>query len=119
MKYIEQLLQRVIDQAAEGNTSFCVLLESKKSPNRWVQLSWDTINAAYPFAEDPTTKIRDLELPEFAYLEISGWEPSKFATFEHGAVKLDEISAFVTSYFKNVLGVSAAKKDMRIEEQQL
>jgi hypothetical protein len=119
MNHIEQLLKMVIDQAAEGNTSFCVLLESKTSPQRWMQLSWDTINAAYPFAEEPLIKIRQLELPEFPNLEIAGWKPRKFATIEHGADKLDEISAFVIAYFKKVLGVSAAKKDLRVEEQQL
>jgi hypothetical protein len=119
MNHIEELLKRVIDQAAEGNTSFCVLLESKSSPDQWVQLSWDTINAAYPFAQEPMEKLRELKLPEFPYLEISGWEPHKVATFEHGADDLKQIAAFVTAYFKKVLGVSAATKDLRTEEQQL
>ncbi len=119
MKHIEKLLKRVVDQAIEGNTSLCELLESKASSDQWVQLTWDSINASYPFADEPIATMRDLGLPVPSFLELDSWKPHSFVTFEHGANTFDEISAFVAAYFEKVLGTSAAEKDLRIVEEQL
>lgn len=119
MKYIEKLLQRAIDEAAEGNVDFCVLLESKSDEKCWVQLTWDSINVAYPFKQKPLRKLEELGIETFAGIEVSQWKPGLFATFGHGADVLKEMAVFVASYFELALGVSPARKEMRIEEQQL
>ena len=119
MTHIEQLLQRAIDEAADGNEGFCILIESKDSADKWLQLRYDAINAAYPFSEEPLAKARELDLPQFPYMEVEGWEPKAFATFSHGADRLDQLADFVIAYLEKVLGVSAAANDLNVEEQQL
>ncbi len=119
MNQIEQLLKEVIGQAAEGNEGFCVLLEARTAPDKWVQLTWEAINGAYPFSTEPLAKVRELALPDYPYLEVSDWKPGKFVTFAHGAERTDQIATFVTAYFQNVLGVSAAEAHLRVERQQL
>jgi hypothetical protein len=116
MNHVKTLLTKVIDEAAAGNDSLCILLESKRSSDKWVQLTWDNVNAAYPLADDPAEKLAAL-VP--ACFELSTWEPRLYVTWEHGGERLDEIAAFVVAYFEKVLDVGAAKNDLRVEEQQL
>jgi hypothetical protein len=117
MHHIQELLERAIKEAENGNPDFCILLESRSSPDRWVQLKWDAVNAAYPFAGDPLAKIRELKLPEFPYLEVEEWEPNRFAIFAHGADAQDQIATFVALYFERALAVNPAIENLRIEEQ--
>jgi hypothetical protein len=119
VKHIEELLQKVIDQAAAGKTGYCITLESREEPKKWVQFTWDTINAAYPFVAEPSSMLRELKLPDSSHLELSGWEPNTFATFEHPADQLDRSAMFVAAYFDKVLGVSAKRSDLRVTEQEL
>src|SRR4051794_21680590 len=119
MNFIEQRLNHVIAAAADGRTSLCVTLESKSDPNKWVQFTWDTINAAFPFADEPLGRIKALELPVFPSQEFNSWKPMQFATFHHGVKDLEQIAAFVSAYLEKVLGVSAAEEALKIEEQEL
>jgi hypothetical protein len=117
MNHVKTLLAKVIDEAAAGNDAFCILLESKKSSDKWVQLtSWDEVNAAYPLADDPAEKLAALVPAGF---KLSAWEPRLYVTWEHGGDRLDDLAAFIVVYFEQVLGASSAKNDLRVEEQQL
>ncbi len=119
MQYIQRLLEHVIDAAARGNTDLCIHLESKSTPDRWVQLTFDSINATYPFADEPLAKARALELPQYRSLEVMDWKPNVYATFEHGTDELEQVAAFVAEYMQKILGVNPAEPDVRVEEQQL
>ena len=117
--HIEQHLERVIAAAADGNPQLCIVLESISKPAMWMQIAWDMLNASYPFADEPRAKLQALGIDEYPYLEVTSWEPHKYATLAHGADPVPAIAAFVVAYFEKMLGVSAAPDALRIEEQQL
>jgi hypothetical protein len=119
MNHIEGLLRRVVDEAAEGNPDCCILLESASDPNKWVQLTWANVNAAYPFPDEPLARLRAARVPEYPDYSLLCWESGKYATFDHPADPLDGIAAFVAGYFERVLGVSAAEEALRVEVEQL
>jgi len=116
MHCIEHALKLAISNAAEGDTDFRVTLEAIGAPEKWVQLSWDTINAAYPAEKPPLETLASLSfnLPE--YVTVSDWKANEYATFEHGAEPLLELVRFVEQYFLKVLDVSAIDNSLRIAE---
>jgi hypothetical protein len=118
-KSIEEYLEQVVSEAETGNTDCCILLEAKKDSGQWVQLTWDSINAAYPFVEEPLMKLKELKIGLFPGLELSSWEQKKYATFEHPAQPLGQLARFVEEYLTRVLGVGVQRKDLRVEQQQL
>jgi hypothetical protein len=105
MGLIEQCLREAIDEAAAGNADFFVTLEAAGDESRWVQLTWDRINFAYPLKVSPLKALgeRGVALPDF--IELSEWEGGQFATFEHGAEPVDGLVSFVESYLARVLSV--------------
>jgi hypothetical protein len=115
--HIERWLRRAVEAAAAGDIDCCILLESLRDVGSWVQLTWDTVNAAYPFADDPMARVRAAGVPEYPYCELTAWEPEKYATFEHPAEPLDRVAGFVAAYFERVLGVSAAEGALRVLEE--
>jgi hypothetical protein len=54
MESIERRLQDVVGAAENGNTDLCVTLEAEADPDRWVQLTWDSLNFAYPLTAAPS-----------------------------------------------------------------
>jgi hypothetical protein len=107
---VAEWFQRAVAAAEEGESGFVVTLESRRDANKWIQLTWDAINVAYPLATDPGAELarRGFELPE--YVELSSWEAGKFATFAHAAEPLPELVAFVERYSREVLGVDPSEE---------
>jgi hypothetical protein len=105
MGIVADSFRRAVAAAEEGERDFTVTLESRQDPNRWIQLTWDAINVAFPLATEPTAELarRGFTLPED--VELAAWEAGKFATFEHGAEPFAELVAFVERYSREVLGV--------------
>ncbi len=119
MQHIEQWLCRVADEAKAGNKEYCVLLESVAFPDRWVQLTWDSVNAAYPYTDEPLARIRADGVPTYPNMTLSEWESEKYATFKHPLKPLAEIAEFVSQYIEVILGVSSAEDALSVEEEQL
>jgi hypothetical protein len=113
------LLQEAIDQAVDGNSDLCVTIESVANPDKWIQLTWDTVNAAYPYADNPLDHLRELKLPDYPDLKLVTWEPNKFATFGHAANDVDRIAKFVGAYLEALLGVCVNEETLRIQKEML
>ena len=105
MGMVAEWFQRAVVAAEEGESGFVVTLESRRDADKWIQLTWDAINAAYPLATEPSAELarRGFMLPE--HVELSSWEAGKFVTFGHAAEPLPELAAFVERYCREVLGV--------------
>jgi hypothetical protein len=105
MNLIEQCLREAIDEAEGGNADFFVTLEAAGDETRWVQLTWDRLNFAYPLKGSPlkALKERGVALPRF--VELSEWESGQFATFEHGAEPVAGLVSFIESYLTCVLSI--------------
>jgi hypothetical protein len=73
-----------VREALVGGRSWCATFRISSDPNRWVQFTAGTINAAYPQSEAPETRLG--ELGSFA---LTGWAPNKYIT---GVLALEDAS---------------------------
>jgi hypothetical protein len=64
-----------VREALVGGSSWCATFRISCDPNRWVQFTAGTINAAYPHNEAPEPRLG--ELGSFA---LSEWAPNKYIT---------------------------------------
>jgi hypothetical protein len=105
MSIVERSFRETIAAAADGDHGFFLTLEAVADKEKWIQLTWDAINAAYPHQDEPSELLerRGVALPEL--VEVSAWEAGQYVTFEHGADPLPPLVEFVERYFKDVLGV--------------
>jgi len=105
MGLIADGFRRAISAAENGNPDFCVTYESRRDPDKWIQLTWSHINAAYPLRVEPDQELRRRGFTYPENVELSSWEAGTFATFEHGAEPLADLVAFVERYAREILGV--------------
>src|SRR5437867_13411427 len=94
MSLICELVKKVVDAAATGNTHCCFLLTSKTKATAWIQITWDMVNMGYPFSKDPVQKLASLGITQLDDAELVGWEARKFVTFEHGGGDPESITRF-------------------------
>jgi hypothetical protein len=88
-----------VREALAGGPSFCVTFQVSGDPDRWVQLTGGTINAAYPHFDAP-----GLHLPGSESFSVTDWEPDKYVT---GTLALEDaklIADWIDRYFAEVLG---------------
>ena len=70
-------------------------------PYVWAQVTFDEVNAVYPLAGEPTEELaRHGRIPMIA-VELTDWEPGKFATFSH-AGDVDDVAIFIDVYLARV-----------------
>lgn len=116
MSLIGDWFRVAIDRASSGEFGYRVTLESVSNDSIWVQLSWDKINAAYPFQIAPSLLFEKLALPLPPMAEVSEWTPQQFVTIEHGAEPLDDLVVFVESYLARALDSSVGQVKFRVSE---
>ena len=88
-----------VREVLAGGPSWCATFEISSDPNRWVQFTAGTINAAYPHNEAPESRLA--ELGSFALEE---WEPNKYIT---GMLVLEDarsVAEWIDHYFVAILG---------------
>jgi len=88
-----------VKEALIGGPSWCATFKISCDPNRWVQFTAGTINAAYPHIEGPESRLG--ELGSFALRE---WAPNKYVT---GILALEDaksIARWIDHYFVAILG---------------
>jgi hypothetical protein len=105
MSLIADGFRRAISAAENGNPDFFVTFESRTDPDKWIQLTWSNVNAAYPLRVEPDKELRRRGFVYPENVELASWEAGKFATFEHGAEPLADLVAFVERYAREILGV--------------
>jgi len=88
-----------VKEVLAGGPSWCATFKIPCDPNRWVQFTAGTINAAYPHIEAPESRLG--ELGSFALRE---WAPNKYVT---GMLALEDarsIARWIDHYFLAILG---------------
>jgi hypothetical protein len=103
MSLIMDSFNLAIDRASSGNPDCKVTVEDSLDCTKWVQLSWDSINAAYPFTNPPLEILNSFSIAIPEFVEISEWSPNRFVTFEHSAEPLEDLARFVEQYFARIL----------------
>jgi hypothetical protein len=96
-------IQRILDAASEGDTDQCLDITLPDSPDAWAQITWDMINAYYPYEDEPENHLSgDIGLPEGS--EVIEWKPGEFVTVECGVDDAGAIERFVIRYLSMVTG---------------
>jgi hypothetical protein len=88
-----------VEEALAGGPSWCATFKISCDPNKWVQFTAGTINAAYPYIEAPESRLG--ELGSFA---LSEWALNKYVT---GMLSLEDarsIARWIDNYFVEILG---------------
>jgi hypothetical protein len=94
-------IQRILDAASEGDTDQCLDIILPDSPDAWAQITWDTINAYYPYFDEPENHLtKDIRLPNGS--EVIEWKPGEFVTVECGVDDARAIEEFVIRYLSMV-----------------
>ena len=102
MGIVAESFRRAVDGGAQED-DFTVTLESRRDPDRWIQITPEMINMAYPLATEPSEELtrRGFTFPR--QVELASWEAGKFATFHHAAEPFDDLVAFVERYAREIL----------------
>ena len=87
-----------VGEALAGGPSWCVTFEISGDPNRWVQFTAGTINAAYPHVKAPGPRLD--ALGSFA---VEEWEPNKSVTGTLALKDARSIARWIDRYFAEVL----------------
>lgn len=119
MHELAQHIADIVRAAEEGDTYQCITVASEADPSVWAQVTWDMLNASYPFSDSPATKtqVQALSAPEdFALVE---WEPHSHITWEHGSTDPKGIAAFTLSYLRTLYGELANTQHLWLERQVL
>jgi hypothetical protein len=119
MTSIAHHLQAVIGAAEDGDTSRCITIEAAADPSRWVQLTWDALNFAYPLTEAPAEGLARCGVGIPDCVELTDWEPGKYATFEHGADHVAVLVQFVDAYARQVLGIDLQTDSITVVAETL
>jgi hypothetical protein len=91
--------------SAPEEEDWCVTFELPEDSDVWVQVTREHINFPYTSSDDPAHLLiwatRSLNLD----VQLSSWEPGKFATFTHGnATDARALAKLVDFIFTQVLG---------------
>ena len=95
---IAEIAPGVREALADG-PSWCATFMVSGNPDRWVQFTAGTINAAYPTHEAPESRLGELE--SFA---LKDWAPNKYIT---GILALEDarsVARWIDHYFVAILG---------------
>lgn len=119
MNLFEEGLREVVAQAVNGETHHCVTIEGRTDDSKWVQLTWDSINMAYPREVAPaqTLESAGIDLPEA--LAIEDWKSGLYLTFEHSAEHFDVLGEFIANYFERVLDLPPSEMTLKVRRETL
>lgn len=83
------------------SADYCATFEVDGHPYVWAQVTFAEVNVVYPLAGEPTEELaRHEQIPVIA-VELTEWEPSKFATFSHSG-DVDDVAVFIDAYLARV-----------------
>jgi hypothetical protein len=116
---VRKCLDEAIAHAVDGDRRHCVALESRRDEAVWVEITWDVINAAYPYEVEPAELLRaqDIEMPSGVSLEQ--WKPNVYASFEHAALPTEPVAEFVEAYFERVLRIVPSEFTLKIKRSRV
>jgi len=106
-----EIIQRGIESANLQITSLndspklCANFDSRNSvgDNVWIQVFAGTVNAMYPFGDEPLQRLRSIGVDVPAGVELTEWEPNNFATFSVENVSTRDQAEFVDQLFVRLL----------------
>lgn len=114
MGFLLEQLDRAVERSQATGDNWCITLEARSDPDRWVQFTAGQINLQYPSVEEPTTRLESLDWPES--LVINCWEPELYLTLDHGGPPFaPNLESFLERYAMEVLNTAASEDHWRTE----
>lgn len=111
-------IRPVLREVVGGAPDTCATLEVEGDADRWVQAVDRTINAAYPYDDNPEERIARLGLPPLP-AKFVGWEAGKFATFEFAGLEVNTTAAWIDAYFVRVLGCTEGEYHLDVAFEKI
>lgn len=96
-------LVREVLGAPEGQ-AFCGTIEVDGLDDAWAQITADTINIAYPSAEEPARRLASL-VGAHPCAGVAEWESMKFTTLSYTADRPQVIAKFIDGLLRELFGL--------------
>ncbi len=94
-------IRPALREVIEGAPDCCVTIEVEADPEKWLQVVDHTINAAYPHADDPGSRLK--RLPGISGIRVTGWEARKFVTLDLPEWEIGSLAEWIDAYLVSVL----------------
>ena len=96
-------IREVFEAAALGE-EWCATFEISSDPDRWVQVTSDSLNMAYPHEEEPNLFLERVGVTESISLALVDWKPQVYATFNYSRdLSTRQLARVVDQVFISVL----------------
>ncbi len=89
---------------AHADENWCATFEADANAEHWVQLMQGTINAAYPYDDDPLERLESHGLSGQVG-EMIAFEAKAYATFTLKEASVASSAEFVDAWFSTILAV--------------
>lgn len=94
---LNKQIQKVVEAAVDGDTDQCLNINLHDDDQKWVQVTWDMINAFYPYENEPQYHLTDLcVIPSGS--EIIDWKAGQYVTIKYDTDDVNEIRTFIIAY---------------------
>lgn len=88
-----------VEREEEDAEGLCFTFRVPKCSNVWVQVTHDSVNAAYPRSGDPMEFLRDSGLPLVSDLKLNSWKPDVYATWSFSSCSVAALAEFIDQLF--------------------
>jgi hypothetical protein len=86
----------------DAGENWCATFTVSGDPDRWVQVTADSVNTAYPYREDPAEAVVPLAIA--TSLQLTQWQAGSYATFHFEAgIPARELARMVDVLFSGLL----------------
>jgi hypothetical protein len=110
-------IESAIRAAIDGAPAACATLRVVGHPAKWLQITDDTVNAAYPEESDPVAVLK--LLPALDGLSISEWEPGRFCTVQLEDLSSPGLATWIDAYFVTIFEVPVGEYGLDLELEEL
>ena len=117
--FIEEQLRQAINESAARRVDWCVTLEAKVDPEKWIQLTADQVNLHYPVSDAPADALIAIDWPA-DLMELVAWEADLYVTFTHRAdASLPQVAEFVQRYVEKFFGETCQPDAWTVSGQEI
>ena len=118
--FIASTVLRVVDRAnAIGENDWCATLELRDDPARWLQVTPDQLNVAYPYTDEPMNRLRTCGVLMPVQITIAGWEANKYVTFDCDGADVQLVGDFAARVTICLLAAKDAANVFTVKDELL
>jgi aminopeptidase N len=111
-------IRPALREVIAGAPDMCTTLVIEGDADKWIQVVDRTINATYPYSDNPQERIVKLGLPQVS-AELVAWEAGRFATFELSRFQLNDVALWIDAYFVLVTGCTRGEYHLDVTIERI